>query len=97
MYLMDGHTNFCKVFIDITQVAVLIDTANAQNAPDDPAKWTIDFCGYRYGSRDKSLIWDTFATILTLRICCSCATAQVRCLDSGCSIASGSFTISGSK
>jgi hypothetical protein len=39
IYLSDGPTSFYKVLIDIKQVALLIDTANTQNAPDDPDEW----------------------------------------------------------
>ena len=59
IYLSDGPASFYKVLIDIKQVAVLIDTANTQNAPDDPDQWSVGFCGHGRGSRDRSLIWDT--------------------------------------
>jgi hypothetical protein len=63
IYLSDGPTNFYKVLIDIKQVAVLIDTANTQNAPDDPDEWGSGYCGHGRGPRNRSLIWDTLSIV----------------------------------
>jgi len=61
IYLSDGPTSFYKVLVDITQVAVLIDTANAQNANDDQDEWDDNYCGRGRGRNNKSLIWDTLS------------------------------------
>ncbi len=61
VYITDGPINFYKVLIDIRQVAVLIDTANTQNAPDLSNQWNDNFCGFGRGPNDKSLIWDTLS------------------------------------
>jgi hypothetical protein len=63
IYLSDGPTSFYKVLIDIKQVAVLIDTANTQNAPDDPNEWEPGYCGHGRGPGNRSLIWDTLSII----------------------------------
>src|ERR1022692_3992021 len=61
IYLTDGPTDFYKVLVDIIQVAVLIDTANTQNAHDDLGQWGPGFCGHGRGPRDRSLVWDTLS------------------------------------
>jgi hypothetical protein len=63
LYLSDAPTNFYKVLVNITQVAVLIDTANQQNAADDPDQWKPEFCGHGRGHDNKSVIWDTLNII----------------------------------
>ena len=61
VYVSDGPINFYKVLVDIRQVAVLIDTANQQNADDDHDEWDDNFCGHHRGQNNKSLIWDTLS------------------------------------
>jgi len=61
VYLMDGPLQFAKVLVDIRQVAVLIDTATTQNAPDDQREWDDDWCGWHRTQNDKSVIWDTLS------------------------------------
>jgi len=61
VYITDGPIDFSKVLVDIRQVAVLIDTANQQNANDDPHQWDFNFCGHGRGQNNKSLIWDTLS------------------------------------
>ncbi|MBS1947206.1 MAG: DUF4382 domain-containing protein [Bacteroidetes bacterium] len=61
IYINDGPISYYKVMIDIRQVAVLVDTANHQNAPDDDDQWNPGFCGHERGQNNKSLIWDTLS------------------------------------
>jgi hypothetical protein len=59
VYINDGPMSFYKVLVDIKQVTVLVDTANSQNAPDDPNQWGFGFWGHGRDRNDPSLIWDT--------------------------------------
>ncbi|HLK28709.1 MAG TPA: DUF4382 domain-containing protein [Puia sp.] len=61
VFINDGPVNFAKVLIDIRQIAVLVDTANQQNASDDDHQWDDNFCGHGRGQNNKSLIWDTLS------------------------------------
>jgi hypothetical protein len=59
IYLSDGPMDFYKVLINIRQVAVLIDTSVIQSDSDYDHQWDDDYCGYRRGPDNKSVIWDT--------------------------------------
>jgi len=61
VHIMDGPVQFDKVLIDIIQVAVLVDTATSQSAPDYPNQWDLNYCGWGRGPNNKSLIWDTLS------------------------------------
>jgi hypothetical protein len=59
VYMSDGPMDFYKVLVNISQVAVLIDTAIQQNDSDYANQWNNNYCGFHRGPNDKSLIWDT--------------------------------------
>jgi Domain of unknown function (DUF4382) len=59
--MMDGPIQFDKVLIDIIQVAVLVDTATTQSAPDYYNQWDNNYCGWGRGPNNKSVIWDTLS------------------------------------
>jgi Domain of unknown function (DUF4382) len=59
VYMSDGPMDFYKVLVNISQVAVLIDTAIQQNDSDNANQWNNNYCGFHRGPNDKSLIWDT--------------------------------------
>jgi hypothetical protein len=59
--LMDGPVQFDSVLIDIRQVAVEVDTAQNQMAPDNPIFFGFDFFGFGRNRNNPSLIWDTLS------------------------------------
>jgi hypothetical protein len=61
LYMMDGPTSYAKVLIDIRQVAVEIDTATTQNAPDEDDQWDANYCGFHRTASNSSVIWDTLS------------------------------------
>ncbi|MDR3711872.1 MAG: DUF4382 domain-containing protein [Puia sp.] len=62
VYMMDAPVSFYKVLIDIRQIAVEIDTATKQSAPDYFNQWDDDYCGFGRGANNRSVIWDTLST-----------------------------------
>ena len=61
LYMMDGPISFNKVLIDIRQVAVEVDTATNQNAPDEDDEWDDNYCGFHRTTSNKSVVWDTLS------------------------------------
>jgi hypothetical protein len=61
VHIMDGPIQFYKVLVDIKQVAILVDTATSQSAPDISNQWDWNYCGWGRGPNNKSLIWDTLS------------------------------------
>jgi hypothetical protein len=59
VYMMDAPVTYDSVLINIQQVAVEVDTATTQGAPDNPRQWDNDWCGMGRGPSNKSVIWDT--------------------------------------
>lgn len=59
MYMMDGPGDFFKVFIDIRQISIEVDTAMKQNDQDNDDQWDDNYNGEHRDAGDKSVIWDT--------------------------------------
>jgi hypothetical protein len=59
VYLTDAPVSFYKVLVDISQIAVEIDTATSQGFQDVPGQWDNNYCGFGRGVNNKSIIWDT--------------------------------------
>jgi hypothetical protein len=59
--LMDAPVQFDSVLIDIRQVAVEVDTAQNQSAPDNSVCWGLNFWGFGRNHNNPSVIWDTLS------------------------------------
>ena len=59
VFLTDAPVSFYKVFIDIRQVAVEIDTATSQGSQDISGQWDDGYCGFGRDAHNKSTVWDT--------------------------------------